>query len=90
MELRQILREASRRAAAELDSGKREAVSGRPDRVARKLLIWTPELDLRVLEVEPDDWLGLVSLSCELDVSVDRLLRRRRVILNSTNQEMMA
>ena len=90
MELCQILREASRRTAAKLANGKCEAVSGRPERVARKLLIWTPELDLRVLEVEPDNWLGLVSLSYELDVSVDRLLHRRRVILNSTSQELMA
>lgn len=86
MEIRQILREASRRNAADLDSGKREAVTGRPDKVARKLLIWTPELDLQILEATPED---LLRLGQALDASPDRLRRRRRAVLASINQEIL-
>ena len=86
MELRQISRERSRRVAAELSRGSREAVFGQPDRVARKLLIWTPEIDLRVLNATPED---LIALSRELDASVDRLMRRRRAIMASVRKEML-
>lgn len=87
MELRQILREASRRVVAELDTGRREAVSGRPDRVARKPLIWSPELDLRLIDASPEE---LHDIGRELDASTERLLRRRRAVLASINKELTA
>jgi len=85
MELREVRREAHRKAASDIETGKREAVFGRPDKVSRKLLIWDDALDFRIVTADPEE---LAMLALDLGISPRRILRRRAAVMADAQKGM--
>jgi len=86
MELREARREAHRKDAKDLVTGKREAVSGQPQKVRRKLLVWDDDLDFRIVTADAEE-LALVAL--DLGVSPERILRRRQAVIYEAQKGLM-